>query len=204
MSPAWRQILHHIRYSLIALGVALVLALGVSFGSDYLENEWQQELQNARNQAVSLKSQIRQKQQDIDYLASHIVRFRILRDEGLLNEPKREALIEQLVAVQKNTGLPDTLSYALPPAQPMPDPNAPPAIPGVEAVPDPNAPRLHDIEFSMSQIHEGELLTLISGFLAETHHRFRVQSCQLSTPTPTGLTAQCTLRSFTLPVPATP
>lgn len=201
MNAAWRRILYDIRYTLIALAIALMLTLGLIFGSAYFEAEWQQDLQKARNQVTGLKSQITQKKQDLLYLQSNIARFRTLREHGLLNEPKREALIEQLVSAQKNRSLPDTLSYALPPAQPMPAAtSATPAL-GVNAntTPDPNAPRMHDIEFSITQIHEGELTTFINDFIHGTHDRFRVQSCQLHDPTPQGLSAQCTLRSFTLP-----
>jgi len=201
MNAAWRKILSDARASLIALGLAILLTLGMIFGSDYFENEWQQELQTANNQVISLKSQIAQKQQDLGYLESNIARFRTLREHGLLSEPKREALIEQLVSTQKNRSLPETLSYALPPTQLMPSATSAPPIPGIETSPDPNTPHMHDIEFSIAQIHEGELLRLINDFIHETHGRFRVQSCQLRDPTPQGLSAQCTLRSFTLPPP---
>lgn len=201
MNAAWKKILLDSRTSLIALGVAITLTLTLIFGSEYFENTWQQELQKARNQVLSLKSQMTQKQQDLHYLESNIARFRTLREHGLLSEPKRETLIEQLVSAQKNRSLPDTLSYALPPTQVMPPATPVTPIPGVEATTDPNAPRMHDIEFSITQIHEGELMAFINDFIHETHGRFRVQNCQLHDPTPQGLSAQCTLRSFTLQQP---
>lgn len=203
MNTPERAILHDIRYSLMALGFAILLTLGMIFGSEYFVSRWQQDLQSARNQVASLKSQITLKQQDLHYLATNIARFRTLREHGLLTEPRREALIEQLVAAQKNQALPDTLSYTLPPAQPMPSASASVAspVPDRAGMSDPNSPNLHDIEFSITQIHEGELMMFINDFIHATHNRFRVQHCQLYDPTPQGLSAQCTLRSFTLPQP---
>lgn len=201
MNP-WRTIFRDARGSLIVLAVAIGIALALAFGSGHLESSLNAELRQGRNQTSSLQATLAGKQQDLAYLEAHIDEFRTLKQQGLLSAPQRETWIEQLLAARQQLGLPDTLAYSLPPPMPMTEGEAGSSAPGEAGVDGPDVPLAHDIEINLRDIHEGELLALLKAFRHGTHDHFRVQSCRLGSPAPTGLTAQCTLRSFTLPPPA--
>ena len=202
MNP-WRTILRAARRSLalLALGIGLALALGI--GSGHFKDRLQQELQQQRQQIASLRNQMLEQQQDIRYLDAHSRAFHTLQQRGLLEAPRRESLVEQLVATQQSLNLPDTLTYSMPPPRPMVTPATDPATgqPASDAPPSADTPLMHDIEIGLRDIHEGDLLALLSNFRQASDHRFRVHQCLLDNPTPSGFSATCTLRAFTLPLP---
>ena len=196
MNP-WRTILLRARPGLITLTCAIAISLAMVFGSNYVEGNLHKDLQQSRNQASAQRTSLEAKQQDLLYIEAHIDEFRTLKKQGLLSMPDREGWVEQLLAAQKQLKIPETLVYALPPAVPMS--NGTSGASGAETEAAPDAPLIHDLEINLRDIHEEELLALLQEFQARIHDRFRLQSCRLFNPISSGLSAQCTLRFFTLP-----
>jgi hypothetical protein len=197
MNP-WRAILLRARPSLIILVCAILVALALTIGSGYVESQRRAEFQLHHIQTNSLRNNLGARQKDLAYLEGHIALFRTLQKQGLTSPPAREGWVEHLLAARRDLHLPDTLVYALPPPAPLVSDSAEGgAAAPVDAGPD--TPLTHDLNISVRDVHEDELLALLSRFQASINERFRVQSCSLSSPTPTGLTAECTLRFFTLP-----
>lgn len=198
MSP-WHSIFTLARRSLICLAAAWLLLLAVYAGSGYLASQ-------ARNQQLQLQqletesnAGLQEKQADVLHLQSEMPRFLDLRRRGLVGLAKREAWVEQLAASRQAAGLPDTLAYTLQPAKPLalnPDQASESAESPAPVLAGPAA---HDLDFSLTGIHEQELLRLLSDYEAGVSGMFRVHACALSQPSETGLAASCTLRFFTLP-----
>lgn len=203
---ASRIILQQARPALIVLASALLLGLALVIGSHYATEQQHETLQQQQQQTTQLQDSLSSRQAALKYIESHITRYRTLVQQGLLRSPDRENWAENLLATHKALQLPETLTYVLPPPQPMthPDTVAAPATTGTETSPAADAPLIHDIQLTLNNIHEVELLSFLQRFQATLPERFRVQSCQLHTPSARGLTAECVLRFFTLPPPASP
>lgn len=204
MSP-WRTIVQRALPSLLTLAVAILVALAVAIGSAHLEDLRRADFQQHHGQTHNLRSTLEAKQADLAYLQDHIALFRSLQQQGLTRSPERENWIDQLMAARQNLALPDTMTYALLAAKPVVDASAaatdapPDAAPDAASAMPAGVPLAHDLDISLRHIHEGELLALLKRFQASITERFRVQSCKLSSPQADGLTADCTLRFFSLP-----
>ncbi len=200
MNKPLRTILQRARLSLIVLASAIVLSLAIVFGSAHVRDDMQQTLMQSRAQTSAQQAGLAEKQQDLAYIEAHIGQFMTLRKQGLLSSPDRENWAEQLLAARRHLGLPDTLTFSLPPAATMSGEAAAGGEPAAEeATSSAGGVLIHDLQIEMRDIHEEELLALLREFQARIADRFRVQSCRLSAPSASGLTAQCTLRFFTLP-----
>ena len=108
------------------------------------------------------------------------------------------------MASRVRLALPPTLLYTLHPPQPLAQQDS--AVAPVTANVDADStnavavgPQFHDLDVTLTDIQEEELLALLRDYRAHVKGHFRVNLCTLSTPTPTGLSARCTLRFFTLP-----
>lgn len=207
MNKPWRTILQRARLSLIVLASAIALSLAMVLGSGHVRDGMQRTLMQSRAQTSAQQAGLVEKQQDLAYVETHIGAFRTLRKQGLLSTPDRENWAEQLLAARRHLGLPDTLTFLLPPAAGA-EPKADGATGGEETGgggggdgdgAGDGAVLTHDLQIELRDIHEEELLALLREFQTRIDDRFRVQSCRLSGPSESGLTAQCTLRFFTLP-----
>ncbi len=201
MKP-WRTILRRARLSLIILAGAIVFSLTLVFGSEYIHNSMREGLMQQHAQTSAQQAALAEKNQDLDYIKTHIGQFRLLREQGLLSTPDRENWAEQLLAARQHLRLPDTLTYALPPAASLTSAatTTEPAT-ATDGMNSSDGVMIHDLEISMRDIQEEELLALLQEFQTRIKDHFRVQFCRLSAPIETGLSAQCQLRFFTLPAP---
>lgn len=210
----WIPVIRHARGSLFILACATALGGGLIYGSSYFDESLFGTFAQHRNQSKAKRAGLAEKQQQLAYLEAHIEQFRAIEAQGLLGVADREEWVQQLLASRKQLGLPDTLVYTLKQPAPMTGGSSAgqsgtPAAPvsGLAArisrqpaaAPKTEAPMMHDLEIELRDIHEEELLALLQDFQSRIRNRFRVQSCQLTTPVASGLSAQCTLRFFSLP-----
>ena len=202
---ASNQILIAARRSLIVLGVAVTITVGVFFGVRYLTDREGNQMLQLQQQEAQAQATLEQKQADATTLQEGMRQFDTLRQQGLVGVPQREGWVEQLPITREQMGLPPALTYILQPAKPLTQQDAESAPVAVEpqdaAGAAPSGPVFHDLEFQISGIHEGELLAFLAAYQSQVKGRFRVNACSLTAPLETGLTAACTLRFFTLPLP---
>lgn len=204
---AWLPVLRLARAHLILLAMVSLVCLAFVFGSAYALQQLRNNLEALQAQGASQQASLTEKEQDLASLQANIDKFRGLQQGGLIGAGDREGWVEQLIASRKQLELPETLSYTLKPPrrrQPgkddaseaaEPNPTQPsPAPEGTETL-------VHDLDIELKDIHEGELLALLDDVRAKVRGRFRPQVCRLSSTTESGLTAQCTLRFFTIPAP---
>lgn len=189
------------RRSLISLAAALALALALYGGSRFFRETERAEVAQLQQLDAASNASLAEKQLDLASLQEKTTRFAVLRQQGLVGIAGREGWAEQLVASHLQAGLPGPLIYTLQAPKPLTLQNG--SATGAAAT-EPGAvtssePVFHDLDFELTNIHEGELLALLRDYQAQVKGRFRIHACTLSNPTDVGLSARCTLRFFTIP-----
>lgn len=201
MTPQ-REIAEGARAGLIRLGLSVAVTLGLVIGGTLLRSQLEAGREEAKSRIGGLQAQLVQKQDDLSNIARHIDEYRRLKADGLIGKPDREGWVERLTARVAALGpLKGEFTYTL----------APPVAYGSDGLPapdptsvDPTAPLTHDLSFTLTGIHELELLRLLDDFRSQAKGRFRIQDCQLDSPSDSGLAAKCVLRFYTLPEPPAP
>ena len=197
----WKVIVKMARRCLIVLAVAIAVALSLYAGSLYLKNQAARSLAQAQQLEVENQSALDGKKTDLANLEAEIDQFSTLRQQGLVGVADRTGWVEQLKASQQRLGIQGKMAYTLQPPRPLAAQGT--AAPGAEISVDGNAgqsgePQFHDLEVEVANVHEGDLLALLVDYRKHVKGRFRVDACNLSGRTETGLLARCTLRFFTL------
>lgn len=196
----WLPVCRRARTSLIALTGVSIFSAALYLGSSHFRTTLNQRLGQRQAEVSAEQEALSQKQSDLDNMQSHIQQFRQLQEQGLIGAAQREDWVEQLLATRQQLGLPEQLTYTL--QQPTPlnnNPNPEQAPTDTNQPLSPDTPLAHTLEFELAQTQEAELVALLKTYESKVRGRFRVQSCRLAEPGPSGLTARCTLRFFTLP-----
>ncbi len=195
----WLPVLRLARTHLVAFSALLLLMLILYFGSAHVRDLLAAKLEAQQAGVSAERDRLAKKQSDLDNLRANIERYRILQQRGLVGAARREEWVEQLLASRKQLGLPDTLAYHLkPPVRLHAGTDVAQAASGAQDSAE-DGPLVHDLEFELRNTHEEELLALLEDYGRKVNGRFRVQSCELTEATVTGLRARCVLRFFTLP-----
>jgi hypothetical protein len=184
------------RNSLLLLGGSLLLSLAAVGFTTHAVGTLRNDRQQQQIQITRLQHSVQSRQQDLAFLQQHDATRQQLKTQGLLIMPERMQWIAQLLAAHKQLELPATLTYSLPPPQLDGTTDATDATAASAALV--AVPMVYDLEFSLTNIHEEDLLNLIARFRHSIDEPFRVQSCQLSQPLENGLSARCSLRFYSL------
>ena len=179
------------RAGLITLATTITVGGLAYWGVTGLEQNVALELSTFQTREAGENAKLNEKNAELGFLKSNFTRFETLRGSGLAGNADREGWAETLLKVHKNKALPDTLSYTL--LVPVP-------VPGIEPSPTVAPAQAHDMTLTLDSIHEGELFEFLSSYEQQVRGRFRVQSCQLSSPSSKGLNASCILRFFNQPL----
>jgi hypothetical protein len=190
----WQALMHRARTSLIVVLVTLALCLLLVLGCHHWSAQAQAALAQSQSELSTQAAASRDGLAELQYMRSHIERYRQLVQTGLIGLPERDSWVQQLLASHQRLALPGPLRYTLHAPAPLPTAEAGLAVDG--------AVLIHDLEFSLSQVHEEEVMALLLDYGARVKGRMRVNSCSFADPTPAGLSAQCSLRFFTLPGPS--
>ncbi len=195
MNPT-ASIFHGARRGLALLAGVVAFTLIVVLGGVFLRAKMEQDRLDAQASISGWHNQLTQKQDDLENIARHIAEYDALKQKGVVGRADREGWVEQFVAAKEGLGLiRGQFTYSL--APPVALGGDPQAIDG--AAPPQDAPLMHDLAFEIEGLHEEELLRLIRDFRSKARGQFRVERCQLESPLPTGMSAKCVLRFFTLP-----
>jgi hypothetical protein len=184
-------ILRKSRLGLFVLATAVLGSALALWGMHSFEHNIHLELVANQSQETGESAKLKEKTSELTLLKSSYTAFESLRKSGLVGEADREGWAETLLKVHRSNGLPDTLSYAL---------LAPLALPSASPSSVVAPVQTHDMTLKLDGIHEVELFDLLKSYEQQVDGRFRLQSCQLSSPGSRGLTANCLLRFFNQPV----
>ncbi len=180
------------RRSLITLVLSILCSVGLFYGTVFFKDRMAAQFKQAQQLEGTQRARLAQMEIDLENLQTETGRFSQLRQQGLLGDPDRTAWVEQLLASYQTLGLSlRDLAYTVHPPQALGV--ADPAAPSTQGA------RSFDLDFTISNAHEEDLLALLNHFRSHVNGLYRVQACHLSAPKETGLTAHCTLRFFNIP-----
>lgn len=180
------------RRCLITLALSMLCAVGLFFGTVFFKDRTAAQFKQAQQLESTQRASLAQVELDLKNLQTESGRFSQLRQQGMLGNPDRTAWVEQLLASYQTLGLSmRDLAYTVHPSLALvaSDPDLPSA----------KGARGFDLDFTIRNSHEEDLLALLSHFGSHVRGLYRVQACHLSNPKETGLTANCTLRFFNIP-----
>ncbi len=197
----WQPILLAARRSLIALALVALLCIGAVVALHMLAQSLGTEVMQLASSVQQQRDQISLKREDLRNVRSHIARFEQLRAQGLLGTPDRPLWVEELLASHSRLNLPGQLAYQLQVPKTVTDANAQTSVnaPPTTIQGTGDEPLVHDLQFELRDVHEGDVLRLIQDFRSHVKGRFRVNACTFSEPWDKGMTAQCVLRFVTMP-----
>ncbi len=195
------------RKTLIVLGLVLAVCVALVIGLQQFAESAQTTLTQSRTALREQQALLDTKQTDLSNVREHIQQYSTLRAQGLVGEPDRALWVETLQESYRRLQLGGDLEVELSVAKPLTDNSAPgaPGDPGSPAAAPDAAPPdalAHDLQFEMRNAVETDVLRLIQDYQTEVKGRFRVDSCNMSTPTVTGLNVKCVLRFVSIPPPA--
>jgi hypothetical protein len=193
----WKPILRLARRSLITLLVVVVLSAAAVYGLGSLAERLKASVGQLQGSTQEVQAQLDAKRDNLQKVTKHIQRYEELRTKGLIGMPDRPQWAEDLQSSYQNIGLNNNnLKYQLQAPKPL-NAGSPAQVPADPAATEPLA---HDLQFEVADVHELDVLGLIQDYHNRVKGRFRVNSCHLHDAKETGLTAQCVLRFFTIPV----
>jgi hypothetical protein len=193
------SILRQSKTALAVLGGTALLGLASYFALAAFLQKDQTELASVQSEKAASETDLTAKQAELAMFKSNFSRFEALQQKGLVGAAKRDDWVEDLVRAHQRAKLPLTLGYDL---------LAPRAVVAANAAPNAGvasgatiAPvELHELDVSLDSIHEVELVQFLNRYQDEVRGRYRLQSCVLSSPRNSGLSANCRLYFFNLPL----
>jgi hypothetical protein len=184
-----------LRPLLIKLSV-LLCALALAWGGLHavqqsLLSNWQQ----ARGQQQATQALLSQAQSDKTDLDAHRHTFAMLKTSGLLGGEPRAVWVEDLMRTATHLGLQAQVSFTLGSPQAVELPQA--KAMGARVT-------RHTLEYTLTRVHELEVLQLTDQFMQVHQGVARFMGCVLEQPTPEGLRARCRVNFLHIEPPAAP
>lgn len=184
-----------LRPLLIKLG-ALLGVLALAWGGLYavqqsLLPDWQQ-AQGQQQTAQALLAEAQADQTDLD---THRRTYELLKASGLLGGEPRAVWVEDLLRTATQLGLQAQVSFTLGSPQAV-------ELPQAQAI----GARVtrHTLDYTMTGVHELEVLQLTEQFMQTHQGVARLMGCALEQPTPNGLGARCRVNFLHIEPPAAP
>lgn len=187
------------RVALILFALSMLTAFALVAGLAKLRNETERSILQTEKQLADTRKNVRNLTFDLDTINQLAAKYKRLTQLGFIGEADRDSWAQRLESIFHDTRLPPTLRYTL----------AAPALFNPQVVPD-DAPTayqnrvlLHDLNFELSGIHEGEFLGFMNKLGSDWHTPYRVDTCQFARGEAnepiTGLQIKCTIQLYSLP-----
>lgn len=197
----WKPIFLAARKSLIQLGGIALLCVVTVVALHMMASSLNSEVQDLGRSVQAQRGELSLKQENLLNMRSNIERFEALRAQNLIGTPDRPTWVEELLASHKRLGLTTRLVYQLQAPKTLAAADLPPSATAVPPDETNVEPLVHDLQFELRDVHEGDVLRLIQDFREHVKGRFRVNGCAFSDPRASGMTAKCVLRFVTMPQP---
>ncbi|MEI6760270.1 MAG: hypothetical protein WCO22_07430 [Betaproteobacteria bacterium] len=193
------SILRQSKKALAVLGASATLGLASYFALAAFLQKDQTELASVQSERAASETDLTAKQAELAMFKSNFSRFEALQQKGLVGVAKRDDWVEDLVKAHQRAKLPLTLGYDLLAPRALVAANAAPNA-GVASGATIAPVELHELDVSLDSIHEVELIQFLNRYQDEVRGRYRLQSCVLSSPRNSGLSANCRLYFFNQPL----
>lgn len=196
---AYQVVLKPARRALLLFALSVGIAITVVIGLAQFREKQQQAMMQTEQQLTDTRNEIRKLRYDLDTINRLAENYQRLARLGLVGKPDRDAWVESLKNLYRDTRLPTTLLYTLAPAQLM---NIQPV-----AADDPKAylnnVLFHDLTLELSAIHDGELLDFMDKLNQDWKAPYRMESCFIAREAEpsSGLQIRCVLQIYSIPEP---
>ncbi|MDD2721762.1 MAG: hypothetical protein PHH47_10705 [Gallionella sp.] len=196
---AYRVVLKPARAALILFALSVVIAIAVVIGLAHFRTTQEQAIMQTEQQLTDTRDEIRKLTYDLDSINQLAEKYQRLARLGLVGKPDRDAWVENLKNLYRDTRLPPTLRYTLAPAQLMSTQPVPADDPKAYL----NNVLFHDLTLELSAIHDVEFLDFMGKLNQEWNAPYRLETCHIArevAPT-SGLQIRCVLQIYSLPEP---
>lgn len=199
---AYAVVLKPAKAALILFASSVLLAVAVVAGIAHYRTVQELSIKQTEQQLTATRDNIRALTFDVESINRLAAKYRQISQLGFIGEPGRDAWVQRLESIYRDTRLPPTMRYTLAPPQllnPQPVPNDTPTAYQ-------NNVLHHDLSLELSGIHEGEFLDFLARLNSDWRVPYRVEACQISRGAAsepiTGLQIKCMVQLYSLPVPA--
>jgi len=194
---AYGVVLKPARVALILFAISVAIAVIAVVGLARYRASQEQILAQTEQRLADTRDSNKKLTYDLDSINRLAAQYQRLSRLGLVGKPDRDAWIEKLKVIYRDTRLPPTLRYTLAPPQLL----NPQPVPAEDPAAHRNNVLSHDLALELSAIHDGEFLDFMDKLNSDWNAPYRVETCQIARdnePT-TGLKIRCTLRIYSLP-----
>ena len=189
-----------LRGALIFLLLAVIASVALIYSGQLYETQRAAEYRQQEARLSQTHRKYEQLVRDLDLMEQYTTQFDAYKSSGLVGDERRLSWIESLEAVNRQLRLPK-LGYDLLPQEDFRRPDFKPLrFVSVRSSP---------MRVNMELLHEGDLISLISGLEQEISNLFTVDSCRLRLKGQVGklfdtrkpnLTGECVIRWITIDV----
>ena len=185
------------RLALILFAASVLLAFAAVAGLARYHASKELTIMQTEQGLASTRSDIKRLTTDLNTINRLSEKYQRLTRLGFVGNPDRDAWVQNLKVIYRDTRLPPTLRYTL----------APPRLLNPQAVPS-DAPTAyqnnvfhHDLDLELSGIHDGEFLDFMDKLDSDWNVPYRVETCQIARgeDPANGLQIKCTLQIYSLP-----
>jgi len=196
---AYSAVLKPAKIALILFALSITVAIAAVIGLAHYRDSQELLITHTEQQLTDTRDTIKKLTYDLDSINRLAAKYQRLSRLNFVGEPGRDAWVQQLEALYRDTRLPPTLRYTLAPPQLQ----APQPLPADSPFAYQNNVLHHDLAVELSGIHDGEFLDFMNKLNTDWLAPYRVETCQISRDTEllTGLQIRCTLQIYSLPVP---
>lgn len=195
---AYGVVLKPARFALILFALSVILAFIVITGLDRYRIEKEQRILTTEKRLSDTREEIRKLTFDLDSIRKLAAKYKKLSELGFIGEADRDAWVQRLDSIYRDTRLPPTLRYTLAPPQPInPQPLAPDSPDSYQ-----NNVSHHDLALEIAGIHEVELIDFMNKLKTDWKTPYRVETCQIAREAEVlaGLQIKCTVQVYSLPL----
>jgi hypothetical protein len=193
MNALFTLLLPLLRPLLIKLG-ALLGVLVLAWGSLYAVQQTQlPDWQQAKAQQKTAQARLSEAQADQTDLDTHRRTYDMLKASGLLGGEPRAVWVEDLLRTATRLNLQSHIRFTL---------GSPQAVDLAQAKTMGARVTRHTLDFTLTRVHEVEVLQLTDQFMQTHQGVARLMGCSLEQPTPEGLGARCRVNFLHIEPPA--
>lgn len=196
---AYQVVLKPARSALLLFALSVGIAITVVVGLAQYREKQQQAMMQTEQQLTDTRNEIRKLRYDLDTINRLAENYQRLARLGLVGKPDRDAWVESLKNLYRDTRLPPTLLYTLAPAQLMRTQPAPANDPAAYQ----NNVLFHDLTLELSAIHDGEFLDFMDKLNQDWKAPYRMETCYIAREAEpsSGLQIRCVLQIYSIPEP---
>lgn len=196
---AYSVVLKPARKALLLFALSVGIAITALIGLAHFRAIQEQAVMRTEQQLTDTRTEISKLTFDLESINRLAEKYQHLDRLGLVGKPDRDAWVESLKNLYRDTRLPPTLLYTLAPAQLMNTLAVPADNPKAYL----NNVLFHDLTLELSAIHDGEFLDFMDKLDQQWRASYRMESCNLirEADPASGLQIRCVLQIYSIPEP---